>query len=261
VQAEARHVAFRCGGVAEAALGSGELALPAQLAAAPGSAASRRAFAYCLPTGPLFLGGSDGGYFARGGPDGSFRNLSEFFARTPLHVSEEESRDDAGPYSISVTGVTVNGRAVDVAAPFRLHISATSRYAHLERRLYRKLRSAFRASIGFGTSAAPALPPVGPLDTCFNATNIRGTRGGPAVADIDLLLSGGDTWQIVGHNSVDLMADGVLCWAFVDAGVNAPSTLGTFQQEDHLVEFDLARSRLSFTNLLSFFQISCGNFG
>jgi hypothetical protein len=61
--------------------------------------------------------------------------------------------------------------------------------------------------------------------------------------------------------SVDPVADGVLCWAFVDAGANAPSALGTFQQERNLVEFDLARSRLSFTGLLDFYQTTCSNFG
>ena len=80
------------------------------------------------------------------------------------------------------------------------------------------------------------------------------------MAEIDLNLSGGSVWQIFGLNSVVNVAGDVLCWAFVDSGVNAPSVLGTYQQQQRFVEFDLARSRLSFTGILFGYQTTCGNF-
>ena len=256
-----RHVAFRCGASGQAALGSDDLALPAQISRSlPGAG---RVFTYCLPDGPLFLGGSRDGYFARGGPSGAYANLSNFFSHTTLHVSSSSRNSHvSGPYSISVRDIVVGTKPLDLA-PFRLYISATTAYTRLEHKLYLRVRSAFRKAIGFGSST-PSVPlsttSAARFDTCFNGTNFFDTLARPGVADIELKLSGGAVWPIFGWNSMVNVAGNVLCWAFVDAGVNASCVLGTYQQQQNLVEFDLAKSRLSFTGFLFAYRTSCGAF-
>ena len=110
---------------------------------------------------------------------------------------------------------------------------------------------------------APRVRPIAPFGFCVDATKMYMTQIGPEVANIDLVLHNrNNVWRIVGANSMVQPQPGVWCLAFLDGGTNpkAPIILGSYQLEDNLLQFDLGRSRLGFSNSLLFRGTHCGNF-
>ncbi|KAH9765255.1 hypothetical protein KPL70_001805 [Citrus sinensis] len=70
-------------------------------------------------------------------------------------------------------------------------------------------------------------------------------------------------WSILGANSIVQVGndDNVSCLGFVDGG--APRTsivIGGYQLENNLLQFDLASSRLGFSNSLLLRRTFCSNF-
>lgn len=240
--------------ISVAALSSGKLALPAQITENAGLA---RKFAYCLPSstsspGTVFFGSSNSYIFQSGPPV----NVSSVLSHTTLHTNTD------GSYAISVQNIAVSfvsQKTLNFKKPLKLRISTVQPYTKLQRSVYKALRSTFRQQISYGnlTAAAPA---VAPFDTCFNATKFYSTRAGPGVPQINLQMSDGAVWSIFGLNSVVSVSDSVLCFAFVDAGIRQPSVLGTFQQHDNFLEFDLKHSVLGFSGLLDFYRTVCADF-
>ncbi|KAL3849854.1 hypothetical protein ACJIZ3_011736 [Penstemon smallii] len=104
---------------------------------------------------------------------------------------------------------------------------------------------------------------VAPFDVCFRSTNIVGTRVGPSVPFIDLVLQGQNAvWTITGSNSMVQVKNNVLCLGFLDGGLNPRTSIviGGKQLEDNLLQFDLASSRLGFSSTLLGRQTTCANF-
>lgn len=233
--------------VALVALSTGKSALPAQFAINSGIA---RKFAYCLPPhgttnpGPIFFGDARGYIFQ----SGVSLNISGVLSHTSLLETKHG-------YAVGLQGITLSGQSLQIKQQ-NLYISSVEPYTKLATSVYRALRTSFRTAL-YNITAAPA---VAPFDTCFNASSFGVTRLGLGVPQINLHLANNVIWGIEGLNSMVSVSDSVVCLAFVDAGPRKPSVLGTFQQQDNLVEFDLEKSRLGFSGLLAFYRTICADF-
>ncbi|KAH9682905.1 hypothetical protein KPL71_027507 [Citrus sinensis] len=97
---------------------------------------------------------------------------------------------------------------------------------------------------------------------CFNSGDFG--IGSTSVPQIDLVLQSNKVlWSILGANSIVQVGndDNVSCLGFVDGG--APRTsivIGGYQLENNLLQFDLASSRLGFSNSLLLRRTFCSNF-
>lgn len=233
-----------------ASLSASNESLPAQLA----EKGVAKKFAYCLPPagsarpGPIFFG--DGIRYMFGSPP--IMDISAFLATATLIV------DRSGLLSLGLQNITVDGESLSIRKPLKLRISSVEPYTKLSRHVYVALRESFRAKAavrGLGLAA-----PVSPFDTCFNASTIGFSRVGPYVPTIELALQGNVAWAIFGFNSIVSVSEAVSCWAFVDAGAHQPSVLGTFQQHDNLLEFDLLNKKLRFSGVLDYYRTLCQDF-
>lgn len=76
------------------------------------------------------------------------------------------------------------------------------------------------------------------------------------------MLKGGEKWTIFGRNSLVQAGPEAACLAFVDGGPRAEQAVvvGGYQLEDHLLVFDLDRSRLGFTGSLLGIRTGCASF-
>ncbi|RVW53292.1 Basic 7S globulin [Vitis vinifera] len=213
-------------------------------------------FALCLTSplnhGVLFLG--EAPYRLHPGID-----VSHPLGSTPLSISRE------GEYFIQVTSIRINERVVPVnpallnRRPGSTLISTTTPYTVLEHSIYQTFTQFYANQMSW----APRVQPIAPFGLCFDATKMTATQIGPEVANIDLVLHNrNNVWRIVGANSMVQPRPGVWCLGFVDGGSNpkAPIILGSYQLEDNLLQFDLARSRLGFSSSLLFRGTHCGNF-
>lgn len=234
-------------------LGHTSIALPTQLASHFGF---QQKFALCLTSplnhGVLFLG--EAPYRLHPGID-----VSHPLGSTPLSISRE------GEYFIQVTSIRINERVVPVnpallnRRPGSTLISTTTPYTVLEHSIYQTFTQFYANQMSW----APRVQPIAPFGLCFDATKMTATQIGPEVANIDLVLHNrNNVWRIVGANSMVQPRPGVWCLGFVDGGSNpkAPIILGSYQLEDNLLQFDLARSRLGFSSSLLFRGTHCGNF-
>ncbi|KAH7404760.1 hypothetical protein KP509_15G041300 [Ceratopteris richardii] len=255
------------GVVGDAALSRAKIALPSQLAA---KLSLKRKFTYCLPStssgkGVLFFGDSPIVFL----PSIDFSNN---FKYTPLLT--DPSQPDS--YMIGITGISVNGVKLKIDSDLLkikndgtgstiggTIITSTERYTQLESSIYDALAREFKAAANArGIKDAPA---VSPFDTCFDASTASSTRIGYNVPEIDLSLkgSGGVVWPIFGANSVvSVQDDKVICLAFLRRKQyeTRAVVIGTFQQQDALMQFDLATSRLGFVPTLLGRMATCSNF-
>ncbi|KAL1825928.1 hypothetical protein ACET3Z_012706 [Daucus carota] len=104
---------------------------------------------------------------------------------------------------------------------------------------------------------------VAPFGACFDEKTVTGSRLGAKVPSIDLVLQNENVvWTITGSNSMVRVGNNVLCLGFVDGGEDPriPIIIGTHQLEDNVLQFDLATSRLGFSNTLLARQTTCSNF-
>ena len=262
-----RKVNFKCGTGGNAGDGvagfsaADSSSLPAQVSK-NGPGIGKR-FSYCLPSIAYF-----------GSPDvytkaqlisisfGPFRYVqithfpSNQFQRTPLIIKKKKKKKN-GPepkhrYAISVHNMSVGGvGSLNLSKPIELFISTTQLYTSLETSTYAAFRDMFRHAVG----PAPPLDPVAPFDTCYSADSFFDRYGSqhplPVGPVLSLDLAGGATWTVSAPKYFVRPSSkpGVACFGFVDAGPNKPNVLGTFQQEDSLLEFDVARSTLAFRRI------------
>ena len=267
VSVPVRKVNFECvsnaDGVA-AFSGAAASSLPAQVSK-NGPGIGKR-FSYCLPSIAYF--GSPDVYTKAQVISVSFSTYkyvqithfsSNQFQRTPLIIKKKKKKKN-GPepkhrYAISVHNISVDGNgwvgSLNLSKPIELFISTTQLYTSLETSTYVAFRDMFRHAVG----PAPPLDPVAPFDTCYSANSFFDHFGGqhplPIGPFLSLNLAGGATWTVSAPKYFVRPSSkpGVACFGFVDAGPNKPNVLGTFQQEDSLLEFDVARSTLAFQRI------------
>ncbi|KAJ4722378.1 Basic 7S globulin, partial [Melia azedarach] len=249
-----------------AALGRNKVALPSQFAAA---FSFDRKFAICLSPSTSsngFIIFGDGPYVLSPNID-----VSKSLTYTPLVVNPVTGSGFLGEpspeYFIGLKSITVNEKAVPINTTLLsidsegiggTKISTVDRYTVMENSIYKALVQAF-------VNAMPNVPrtsPVAPFGACFNSKDLSFTRIGPSVPQIDLVLQNKKVkWSINGQNSM-VQVGNVWCLAFVDGGVKprASIAIGGRQLENNLLQFDLATSRLGFSNSLLFERTTCSNF-
>ncbi|MCO5590693.1 hypothetical protein L7F22_044668 [Adiantum nelumboides] len=235
-------------------LGRGKLALPSALATRQ---KLPRRFLYCLsgsaqtPT-PLFLGSSNYTFLP------GRMQLSNLIQYIPL-LKPTKKRTG---YRVGLRSIKVAGNILSINPKvFRggLEISTTERYTKLVRPAYVAVVDAFRQA----ESGIRRVPARAPFETCYNATGLGWTRLGPPVNAISLVFGEESTeWDLWGGNSMVFVSEDVMCLGFLDAGPlpDAHSILGTYQQQDSLVELDLQHNQLGFFSTLLIIRTTCANF-
>ena len=246
-----------------AALGRSKTALPSQLAAA---FSFHRKFAICLSPS------SSNGIIIIGDVPNNNVDVSKSLTYTPLIINPVEIESGflgipSNEYFIGVKSVKVSGKAilfnakllsVDKNGYGGTKISTAVPYTVLETSIYSALVQAFVNAMPNVTRVAP-VPPFG---ACFNSRDFG--IGSTSVPQIDLVLQSNEVlWSILGANSIVQVGndDNVSCVGFVDGG--APRTsivIGGYQLENDLLQFDLASSRLGFSNSLLLRRTFCSNF-
>ncbi|KAH7444575.1 hypothetical protein KP509_02G083600 [Ceratopteris richardii] len=258
--------------VGAAGLSRALLALPKQLAA---KLRMPRRFAYCLPLsvvagrGALFFGQTSY-IFPPGGdlcnrfqytpllnnpqePDSYFIGVESIFVnkvKLPINASLLQLREDPNIIFNNKMGI-VGGTS----------ISSTLRYTRLESSIYDALASEFSSSAAaMGIQAVGA---AGAFETCFNTSTVAVGKGGFGLPVIAFSLQGsnGPIWEITNDNTVDFVGK-FICLAFQRADQFQPRSivLGTYQQQDCLLQFDLDASKFGVVPNLSSSWSRCTNF-
>uniref|UniRef100_A0ACD5XM34 Uncharacterized protein n=1 Tax=Avena sativa TaxID=4498 RepID=A0ACD5XM34_AVESA len=189
-------------------------------------------FALCLPGGS----GSDGVAVFGGGP-------FQLLAAPPVEIAAglrenqlpllRNPKINNGAYYFRITGVTVNQEKVPTPP------------------------GAFDLDPRRGTGGA-----------VFSTASALGvTRLGYAVANIDLMLEGGQNWTLSGGSSLVQVDEHTVCFAIVEMGASMPAAanspaviVGGFQMEERLLMFDLEKGTFGFSGPLSGIRTGCSNF-
>lgn len=249
-----------------AGLGRGRMGIPSQLASA---FSFHRKFAVCLGprNGVIFFGDRPYGLLPNVDVSGSL-------IYTPLLLNPVSTAgasfegEPSAEYFIGVKSIQINGQPLPINTTL-LSIGADGRggtkistvhsYTVMETSIFDAFTAAFSRALG----GVPQVKPVTPFKLCYDATKIGGSRVGPDVPSIDLVLQNEKVvWKIFGMNSMVRISDTILCLGFVDGGVEPTTTIviGAHQIEDNLLQFDLAASRLGFTSSLWLQKTTCSNF-
>ncbi|KAL8222855.1 hypothetical protein R6Q57_020254 [Mikania cordata] len=230
-------------------------------------------FAICLSSSTT----SSGAVFFGDGPYTLLPNVdaSSSLSYTPLitnPVTESGFLGDASPkYFIGVESIMVDGKRVNEFNQSLLSInsegeggttiSTTDPYTVLETSIYKALVASFVKAMPKNVKRVANVAPFG---ACFSSKNIGGTRLGPGVPPIELVLKSKNVWRINGANSMVEVKKDVLCLGFVEARTDfaptIPVVIGGHQIEDNLLQFDLAALRLGFSSSLLGRSTSCANF-
>ncbi|CAI9102263.1 OLC1v1000504C1 [Oldenlandia corymbosa var. corymbosa] len=218
-------------------------------------------FAMCLSSmnnqnGVIFFGNAT----YRITPENDF---SQALRYTPLFIGSR------GEYFIPVKAIRINRKQIQFNTTLHSKtmrtggtmISTTSPYTALEHNIFQVVTQVFAKE--FSAIGASQTNAVSPFGVCFNKLPPpvpKVTIGAPI---IDFVMQNRDvTWSIYGSNSIIQARPGTWCLAFVNGGYNprASIVLGAYQLEDHIVEFDLARSRFGFTETLLSKYTRCSQF-
>lgn len=234
-------------------------------------------FALCLPSSSS--NGVNGAMYFGGGPYSlppSKLDLAQSFVSTSLVVNPVDvgttfyKGNSSVDYYINVKSISVGGTTVKFNSSLlsigKNGIGGTKLgtifpYTILHTEIYNALVGAFvskAASMNITRVAS-----VSTFGACFSSKNIVGSKTGPNVPVIDLVLNGNkSTWSIYGANSMIKVSNDVRCLAFVDGGVTPTTSIviGGKQMEDNLIEFDLESSKLGVTSSLLRFGTSCSQF-
>ncbi|KAL7126591.1 hypothetical protein ABFS83_14G198400 [Erythranthe nasuta] len=254
-----------------AGLGRARVGLPSQFAAA---FSFRRKFAVYLSSstssnGVVIFG--DGPYNFLPGID-----FSPSLRYTPLFINPVSTAsaftegDPSDEYFVRVNSIRINDKPLSINTTLLkidsegnggTKISTVNPYTLMQTSIY----TAFSAAYITEAAARNISRVVGvaPFDVCFSSSNVFGTRVGPAVPYIDLVLQGQSAvWTITGSNSMVRVNDDVLCLGFLDGGSNPRTSIviGGYQIENNLLQFDLAASRLGFSYTLLGSRTTCASF-
>ncbi|TMW81689.1 hypothetical protein EJD97_008350 [Solanum chilense] len=227
-----------------------------------------RQFAICLSSSPqqngiIFIGHRP--YIFALGYD-----LSQDLIYTPIitHPNFFLINRGSPEYYIQVTSITINEKSLvlnktllslDENEENGTKLSTAVPYTVLERSIYDVVSKAFISEMPKEVKTVPA---VQPFKTCFDSTYVGISRLGYNAPRINLVLHKPNVrWTITGANSLVKVSDRVVCLAFVERNqtFGQAIVIGGFQMHDNLVEFDLARRRIGFSNSLYFRQTMCSN--
>nr|XP_004246189.2 basic 7S globulin-like [Solanum lycopersicum] len=213
-----------------------------------------RQFAICLSASPqengiIFIGHRP--YLFALGFDASqdlfytpiIRSSPEYY----LHVSS--IRINAKTLPLNNTLLSLGGTRISTAVP----------YTVLEPSIYDTVSKAFISEM---PENVKTVSPVAPFKTCFNSSFIGISRLGYNAPGIYFVLHDPNVfWTITGANSLLLVKQGVFCLAFVEGkkAMGEAIVIGSYQMQNNLVEFDLPRRRIGFTNSLFFRQTMCSD--
>ncbi|AES60912.2 putative nepenthesin [Medicago truncatula] len=257
-----------------AGLGRTKIALPSQLASA---FIFKRKFAFCFSSSDGVIIFGDGPYsFLADNP--SLPNVvfdSKSLTYTPLlinHVSTASAflqGESSVEYFIGVKTIKIDGKVVSLNSSLLsidnkgvggTKISTVDPYTVLEASIYKAVTDAFvKASVARNITTEDSSPP---FEFCYSFDNLPGTPLGASVPTIELLLQNNVIWSMFGANSMVNINDEVLCLGFVNGGVNLRTSIviGGYQLENNLLQFDLAASRLGFSNTIFAHQTDCFRF-
>ncbi|KAK9078441.1 hypothetical protein SSX86_002498 [Deinandra increscens subsp. villosa] len=209
----------------------------------------KKTLALCFPSnssapGVLFFG--TGPYY--------LLPQSNVDVRTYLSYTPLLNHQDSFGYFISVNGIVIKKRSVNVPANTTTKLSTIDPYTTLRTDIYNDVVRRFSKVV---TKRIPPAKPVAPFGLCFTTSTV-----GLKVPDIDFILPDGKKWSVSVANSMKQVTNEVACLAFVDGGATSEPAIviGTFQFEDNFLEFDLENSTFGFSSSLLRKQTSCSNF-
>ncbi|KAL8100050.1 hypothetical protein AgCh_032347 [Apium graveolens] len=220
-------------------------------------------------------------YICAGAPPGPGCTVADTCWRAPQNsvtrkteVGEGEEQVIRGEYSaqyfIGVESININSKTVKLNTTLLqinkqgsggTKISTVNPYTVLETSIYHAVIKTFVNELKNVTR----VPPVAPFGACFSSKNIRNTRVGPAVPNIDLVMKeNGVVWRMFGENTMVRVNKDVSCLGFVNGGEEptylASIVIGGHQLEENLLTFDLERSRLGFSSSLLSQKTTCSNY-
>ncbi|GFZ14094.1 eukaryotic aspartyl protease family protein [Actinidia rufa] len=251
-----------------AGLGITNISLPAQFASAfkfPNK------FALCLSSstnspGVIFFG--NGPYVLLPNVDVSEPLVYTPLIKNPVNTASGFLGEASTDYFIGVKSMKINGKALPINKTLLAiseegkggtMISTVHPYTVMETSIYKAFTSTFVKQLAGVTRVAA----VAPFEFCYSAKGFVSTRLGVGVPQIDLVLqSKSVVWSMFGANSMVEAREGVLCLGFVDGGVDPTTSIfiGGHQMENVIMQFDLERLRLGFSNSLLFRRTTCANF-
>lgn len=229
-------------------LGRSKISLPSQLSNTFGT---RRKFSICLSE-------SDGVIFSGDMMSDMYKSLMY----TPL-ISKSTSTD----YFINVKSVKVNKKRLALGTKsIDTKISTVVPYTTMDTTTYDIFVKAFVAAATHMNMTRVVAPGTTTFGTCFGSQKSYPVPKTPPVSNEDLngvptielvLQSEMVKWRIDGRNSMVRISDKVVCLGILDGGFNDKReiTIGGYQLEDNLLEFDLGTSMLGFSSSLR--QASC----
>nr|DAD19437.1 TPA_asm: hypothetical protein HUJ06_020900 [Nelumbo nucifera] len=248
------------------------VSLPSQLASKSGLP---HIFSLCLPSsttsnGVMIFGNKH--YVSL--PDKI--DYSKLLTYTPLIINPVSTApsfrvgDSSYEYFIQVKSINVHGKRLPINRKLLsinkdgfggTKISTRTPYTSLHTSIYEALAEAY-SNAAASMNISRVEPPLGDFPACFSSKNIEHTATGPRVPAVDLVFEDNNVWRISGSDLMVQAEDGVMCLAFGDEGENARTSIviGGRQLEEKLVVFDVASSKLGFSNSLVGGGTNCANF-
>ncbi|KAL6555138.1 hypothetical protein OROGR_006396 [Orobanche gracilis] len=249
-----------------AALGRTEISLATQFAS---SLDFRKIFAMCLsPSSKGVLIFGEGPYMFLPNV-----NAASSLTYTPILLNRGEwIEQPSSDYFIGITSIKINGKVVPVNTTLLsfdrfgnggTKISTVNPYTVLEDSIYDAVVKAFEAEAT--TSSSTRVAAVAPFEVCYNSNSFVRTRVGPDVPVIDLVLGSEQvSWRIFGANSMVQVTKDVMCLGFVKqqgpVSLWNAITIGGYQLENHLLQFNVAKLMFGFSSSLLSRQTTCANF-
>ncbi|KAJ8568209.1 hypothetical protein K7X08_020931 [Anisodus acutangulus] len=228
-----------------------------------------RKFAICLSSstkrnGVIFIGHSP--YFFSLAFDASSDLIYTPIITYPNYIYFNKASPE---YYIQVSSVRISGKNLPLNKTLLslnldndeggTRISTAVPYTVLEASIYSVVSKAFVNAMPKDVKNVPA---VQPFKTCFDSSAIGMSRLGYSAPEINFVLHKPNVyWTITGANSLVKVSNDVVCLAFVERTqpLGQAIVIGGYQMEDNLVEFDLSRKRIGFSNSLFFRQTTCSN--
>ncbi|KAL7101972.1 hypothetical protein ACP275_08G089900 [Erythranthe tilingii] len=256
------------------ALGRTRISLQAQLASA---FKIREKFTLCVPPaggdGNLIVGGTA---YSKPFEEISKSVLTTRLVRNPVGSSGGDVIGNfSREYYIDVKSIKVGSKTLSLNKTLLsinkkdgsggTTIRTVRHYTGLQRSLYRVLVKEFAEAAA--SMNITRVANVAPFGACFDSKTVLSSKMGPQVPTIDLVLEKKSVyWRFYGSNSMVKVSNDVICLAFVEGAINlsGPTTsieVGGYQMENHLLEFDVASSKLGFSSSLLLHDTSCSKFG
>ncbi|KAM0878215.1 hypothetical protein ACQ4PT_035018 [Festuca glaucescens] len=247
---------------------SSQSSFPAQVARTQKVA---KKVALCLPSdGKTTSGNSVGVAIFGGGPLFFVPSDRGDFTTMLAGTAPLRGFNGSPGYFFSATGIAVDQKKVPLSVSGRLVVglSSTIPYTALRADVYAPFVKAFDQAAA-GPNFSPfvsRVAAVAPFERCYNSTKLSVglSRLGYPVPQIDLLLEGGQTFSVLGANSMVQVKANTACLGFVRmkaARGQAPAAvIGGFQLENHLLVLDEEKKQFGFTTFLGAIGLSCSSF-